>query len=140
MSDKNFLIIDGNKSYEMLEEELKEKVVGFLRDTFGEVVLRKISVEVYSYIEEDPIWTDMLDIKIEFNEYTYFNKVHGECVETIWMTLEDKGLKPFYVDGRFVTLQVFEWIQGMPIQKTEMIYGIHKDKIYEDVNNYILTC
>lgn len=140
MSDKNFLIVDGNKSYEILEQEVKEKVIGFLKDTFGEVVLRKVSVEVYSYIKEEPIWTDMLDIKIEFNEYKYFNGVHGKCAETIWLILENKGLKPFYIDGQFVSFQVFEWIQGMPIQKAETIYGIHKDKIYEDVNNYILTC
>lgn len=140
MSDKNFLIIDGNKSYEMLEEELKEKVVDFLKDIFGEVVLRKISVEVYSYIKEEPILTDMLNIKIEFNEYTYFNRVHGECVETIWIVLESKGLKPFYIDGKFVSFHVFEWIEAITIQDTDNVYGIHKDKIYEDFSNYILTC
>lgn len=140
MSDKNFLIIDGNKSYEMLEEELKEKVVDFLKDTFGEVVLRKISVEVYSYIKEEPIWTDMLDIKIEFNEYTYFNRVHGECIESIWLALEDKGLKPFYVDGEFISFHVFEWIEAIQIRDTDNVYGIHKDKIYKDFSDYILTC
>lgn len=136
MIDKNFIILN---EYED-ETTLEEKVVEFLKYTFGELVLDKIYVEVCSYIIEEPTWTDVIDIIIEFNEYKYFNKVHGECVESICITLEDKGFKPFYIKGKFVSLRVFEWTQALPIQKTEMVYGIHKDKIYKDFSNYILTC
>lgn len=136
MIDKNFLIMSENGN----EVTLVQKVVEFVKNTFGELVLNKISIEVDRDILEEPTWIDVIDIKIAFNEYRYYNKVHGECVETIWMMLEDKGLKPFYIDGKFVSLHVFECTQAMPIQKTDMIYGIHKDKIYEDFSDYILTC
>lgn len=138
MIDKSFLIIDENE--DEIEVTLEEKAFEFLQHTFGEIISNKISVEAYSYISEEPTWRDMMDIKINFEDYKYFNKVHGECVETIWMTLEDKGLKPFYIDGKFISLRVFEWVEAIPIQKAEFVYGIHKDKIYKNFGNFILTC
>lgn len=134
MIEKNFLIIDEN------EETLEQKVVEFVKNTFGELQLNEISIEVDSCILEEPTWTDVMYIKITFNEHRYYNKANFECVETISMMLEDNGLKPFYIDGKFVSLRVFGCTQVMPIQKTDMIYGIHKDKIYEDFIDYILTC
>lgn len=138
MLDKQFLIIDEKEND--IEGTLEQRVIEFIKLTFGELLLDKISFEIDSYILREPLWTDGMNIKINFNDFKYFNKVHGECVESIWMTLEDKGLKPFYIDGKFISLLVFEWVEAIPIQKAEFVYGIHKDKIYKDFGNFILTC
>lgn len=136
MVDKNFLIISENENNITLEQ----KVAEFVKNTFGELGLDKISIEIYRCILQRDMWKEGMDIKIEFNDFKYFDKAYGECVETIWLKLEEKGLQPFYIDGKFQSLRVFERISGMPIQKTDIIYGVHKDKLYDDFNNYILTC
>lgn len=136
MNDKMFLIMKEDESDAILEQ----KVLEFVKNTFDESILDKISIEVDNYAYEETPWIEYKCIEIKFNEFKYYNQIHGECVESVGMVLEDKGLQPFYADGQFISLNVLEWVQGVLIQKIDTIYGITKDKIYTGFTDYILTC
>lgn len=134
-----------NTSFLIIDEEnvdLEEKVHKFIIKKFGEKLLDKILIDIYTD-EEDigtPDYTEYLTIEIKFKEYTYNNKAYGKQIESVGMVLENKGLQPFYIDGKFVTLNVYEWIQGNIIQKHDTIYGFNKDEISDEFTDFILTC
>lgn len=136
MVDKNFLIINENED----DVTLKQKAVEFVRNIFGELNLDKISVKIENYTTEETPWIEWKCIEIKFNEFKYYNRIHGECVQSVSIELEDKGLQVFYINGQFKSLNVFQWMEGSLIQKVDTIYGVPKEKIYEEFNDYILTC
>ena len=136
MVDKQFLILNENEDETILEQ----KMIEFIKITFGELFLDKISISVYGYALIEPDYKEGLNVEIEFKDYKYFDNLYKECIELIEISLEDKGLKPFYIGGKFISRHVFEWIQGNRIQKAKMIYGIDKDKLYKDFGNFMLTC
>jgi hypothetical protein len=145
MSDKNFLITKYN--LDEIETIMEEKLNNFIIDTFGKDVVDNIKTkaEYVEYMDEDmKCFKDELRcelwLEITFPQYSYLIKEHGIHNESVGMILEFKGSQPFYIDGRFESRNVFEWIQGMPIQKCEKIYGINKDELYDRFNEYILDC
>jgi hypothetical protein len=147
--DKNFIVTE--LDFDELETTLEDKLNEFIRNNFGELALEqtKCSVNYNEYIDEDmkcfkdtfrcEIW-----VEVEFTQYTYKVKPKDgeeiERTENIGMILEYKGRKPFCVDGKFVSMHVFEWIQGMIIQKHEKIYGINKNELYNMINDLIMDC
>jgi hypothetical protein len=79
-------------------------------------------------------------LEVCFPQYNYLVKGHGVRNESVGIMLEFKGSKPFYIDGKFESRNVFEWMQGMPIQRCEKIYGIDKEELYRRFNDYVMDC
>ncbi|HEY5587729.1 MAG TPA: hypothetical protein VIK86_02100 [Candidatus Paceibacterota bacterium] len=133
---KTFLIIDEDKV------DLEEKVQEFIISKFGEDMLDKTFINI-EYSEEDlgtPDYKEYITIQLFFNEYKYANKVYGEQIESVGLILENKGLQPFYIDGKFITLTVYEYNTGLLIQKADIVYGFKKYEISNDFAEFILTC
>jgi hypothetical protein len=149
MIDKNFIVTE--LEFEELEDVLENKLNEFIRTKFGELAFKQTncSVNYQEYMDEGmkcfkdefrcEIW-----IEVEFTQYTYKVKPKNgeeiERIESIGMMLEYKGRQPFYIDGKFVSMNVFEWIQGCPIQKHEKIYGVKKDELYDLINDLVMDC
>ena len=135
MKDKMFLIFDESKV------DLEGKIFEFIKQKFGELFFDKIAITVSETESQEENNLDYdLNIGLRFDEFTYQNKAYGECTESIILTLENKGLQPFYIGGKFVSLNVFGWIQGSPIQQHNEIYGFSKKEIYDEFTDYMLTC
>ena len=80
-------------------------------------------------------------VEVKFNHYKYKNeKLNEDRVESIGAVFEYKGSKPFHIDGKFVSRNVFEWIQGMVSQKSDVIYGIKKNELYDMIQDLIMDC
>jgi len=145
MSDKNFIITECD--LDEIETFMEEKLSNFIIKLFGKETSENIDVkaEYIEYINEDmkcfkdefrcELWLEVI-----FPQYSYLIKDHGVRNESVGMVLEFKGFQPFYINGKFESRNVFEWIQGMPIQKCEKIYGVCKDELYDRFNEYILDC
>lgn len=133
--DKRFIIAD---EYIDFEEKIKE----FILINFGELALRNIDIEVDfdTYEYDNEVLVDELRLEITFNQYKYLDELNREHLESIMLVFEDKGSQPFYIDGKFVAMNVFEWSQGGLIQKHQNIYGINKDSLYESFEDFMMTC
>lgn len=133
--DKRFIIVDEDFDFE-------EKIEEFILKTFGELALRNIDIEVDygTYEYNNGLLVDELRLEIIFKQYKYLNGKNEECTESILLGFEHKGSQPFYIDGKFVALDVYEWCFGGLIQKNNKIYGIDKDFIYNSFNDFIMTC
>jgi hypothetical protein len=80
-------------------------------------------------------------VQVNFLQYTYRNeKLNEDRVETLGCIFEYKGQKPFYIDGKFESRHVFEWIQGMISQKSDVIYGVKKNELYDMIQDFIMDC
>lgn len=129
---QNFLIAE--------EINLEQLCDDFIKQTFGGN--ENITYDV-SYYEENLFTPDYrLEIYAEiiFNSYKYVNGLGDERNETICVVFEDKGLKPFYIDGEFKTMEVYEAHTWCPIQKHDFIYGIEKEKLANMFYDFITTC
>jgi hypothetical protein len=136
MVRKRFLILDEGDF-----EDLEQRVENFVVKTFGKPILDKVEIKVEAYETElNNVFIDEVTIKLSFKEFPYINKVHGVLHESISMTLESKGYQPFYIDGKFVSMIVCEWVQGGLIQHQKEIYGVDTNKLYEMFNDFMLTC
>lgn len=133
--DKRFIIAD---EYINFEEKIKE----FILNTFGEIAIRNIDVEVDfgTYEYDSGILVDELRLGIVFNQYKYLDNLKNEHTESLMLVFEYKGSQPFYINGKFVVLEVYEYSAGYPIQKNNKIYGINKDVIYERFEDFMMTC
>jgi len=143
--NKNFIVSEYD--LDEIEAIMEEKLHKFAVDTFGEETSKNINVkaEYIEYIDDNmrcfkdefrcELWLEVI-----FSQYNYLIKGHGVRNESVGMMLEFKGSQPFYIDGKFVSRNVFEWIQGMIIQKCEMIYGVEKNEVYEKFNEYMMDC
>jgi hypothetical protein len=145
MSDKNFIITE--LDFDELEIELTERIQIFIEEKLGKMASKQteVSVEYQEYMDEgmkcfkDELRCELW-VEVKFNKYTYNNKIHGEQVESIGAIFEYKGNKPFYIDGKFESRHVFEWIQGMVSQKSDVIYGVKKDELYDMIQDLIMDC
>lgn len=142
---KNFIVTEYN--LEEIETVMEEKLNNFVVETFGNKSFKNIKVkaEYVEYINEDiKCFKDELRcelwLEISFPQYSYLIKKHGVRNESVGIMLEFKGSQPFYIDGRFESRNVFEWVQGCPIQKCENIYGVGKDEVYNRFNDYVMDC
>ena len=143
--DKNFIVSEYD--LDEIETIMEEKLHNFVVETFGEEISNNIKVkaEYIEYMDDNmrcfkdefrcELW-----LEVSFPQYNYLIKDHGVRNESVGMMLEFKGSQPFYIDGKFESRNVFEWIQGGIIQKCEMIYGIGKDEVYDRFNEYMLDC
>jgi len=143
--DKKFIVSEYD--LEEIETVMEEKLHKFAVDTFGIETSKNIKVkaEYVEYIDEDvkcfkDTFRCELWLEVIFPQYNYLIKEHGVRNESISMMLEYNGSKPFYIDGKFESRNVFEWIQGGIIQKCESIYGIGKEEVYEKFNDYMMDC
>ena len=143
--DKNFIV--SKYDLEEIESYMEEKLHKFVVETFGIETSKNIKVkaEYVEYMDDNMrCFKDELRcelwLEVSFPQYNYLIKGHGVRNESISMMLEYKGSKPFYIDGKFESRNVFEWIQGGIIQKCESIYGIEKDEVYERFNDYMMDC
>ena len=143
--DKSFIISEYD--LEEIESFMEEKLHKFAVDTFGLEISKNIKVkaEYIEYMDEymrcfkDELRCELW-LEVSFPQYNYLNKGYGVREESVSMMLEYKGSKPFYIDNKFESRNVFEWIQGGIIQKCERIYGIGKDELYEMFNDYMMDC
>jgi len=143
--NKNFIVSEYD--LEEIESAMEEKLHNFVIETFGEETSKNIKVkaEYVEYMDDNmrcfkdefrcELW-----LGVSFPQYNYLIKGHGVRNESVGMVLEFKGGQVFYIDGKFESRNVFEWIQGMIIQKCEKIYGIGKDEVYEKFNEYMMDC
>jgi|GEM_PF-2687659 len=143
--DKNFIVTE--LDLDGIEVDLTERIEAFIEEKLGMIASRQteVTVEYQEYMDEgmkcfkdqlrSELWVD-----VKFNQYKYENIKHGEQVESIGAVFEYKGSKPFYIDGKFVSRNVFEWIQGMVSQKSDVIYGVKKDKLYDMIQDLIMDC
>jgi len=144
--DKNFIVT--SLEFDELEISLKDKIDKFLIDKLGSFAARQCEskVEYVEYIDEDvkcfkDTFRCELFVEIEFKPYKYKNeKMSEERVESVGAVFEYKGMQPFYIDGKFISMNVFEWTQGMIVQKHDKIFGINKDKIYEMIQDVVMDC
>jgi len=146
MLDKRFIVTE--LDFEEIEVALTEKIEEFILLKLGTLASKQtdVLVEYQEYIDEglrcfkDELRCELW-VTVTFNQYKYMHKPeYGEHLESIGAIFEYKGKKPFYINGEFVSRNVFEWMQGMPIQKNEVIYGIGKDKLGEMFDDLITTC
>ena len=143
--DKSFIMSEYD--LEEIESFMEEKLHKFAVDTFGLEISKNIKVkaEYIEYMDEymrcfkDELRCELW-LEVSFPQYNYLNKGYGVREESVSMMLEYKGSKPFYIDNKFESRNVFEWIQGGIIQKCESIYGIGKDELYEMFNDYMMDC
>ena len=143
--NKNFIVSEYD--LDEIEAIMEEKLHKFVVETFGEENYKNIKVkaEYIEYMDDNmrcfkdefrcELWLEVI-----FSQYNYLIKGHGVRNESISMMLEYNGSKPFYIDGKFESRNVFEWIQGGIIQKCESIYGIDKEDVYEKFNDYMMDC
>jgi hypothetical protein len=145
--DKNFIVTELDT--DEIEVALTEKLEGFILSKLGELASKQtnVCVEYQEYIDDnmrcfkDELRSELW-IEVKFNQYKYkYNNIkHGEQVESIGAVFEYKGRKPFYINGKFVSMNVFEWIQGMVSQKSDVIYGVGKDELYDMIQDLIMDC
>ena len=143
--DKNFIITE--LDLDELEIDLQERIEEFIEDKLGAIASRQteVFVEYQEYMDEgmrcfkDELRSELW-IEVKFNQYKYENIKHGEQIETIGAVFEYKGKQPFYIDGKFVSRNVFEWIQGMVSQKSDVIYGVKKNELYDMIQDLIMDC
>jgi len=144
--DKNFIITE--LDLDELEVDLTERIEIFIEEKLGALASRQteVSVEYQEYMDEgmrcfkDEMRSELW-IEVKFNQYKYKNdKLNEDRVESIGAVFEYKGSKPFYIDGKFVSRNVFEWIQGMVSQKSDVIYGVKKDELYNMIQDLIMDC
>jgi len=144
--DKSFIVSE--LGFEDLEIELTEKIEIFIEEKLGVLASRQteVLVEYQEYMDEGmrcfkDEFRSELWVGITFNKYTYKNEKMSEPrTESLDIQFDYKGRQPFYIDGKFVSINVFEWISCCPIQKTEVIYGAKKDDLEEMINDLIMTC
>ena len=144
--DKNFIITE--LDLDELEVDLTERIEEFIEEKLGMIAVRQteVSVEYQEYMDEgmkcfkDELRSELW-IEVKFNQYKYKNeKLNEDRVESIGAVFEYKGQKPFYIDGKFVSRNVFEWTQGMVSQKSDVIYGVKKDELYDMIQDLIMDC
>jgi len=142
---KNFIVSEYD--LEEIESYMEEKLHSFVVETFGEETSKhiKVKAEYIEYQDDDMrCFKDELRcelwLEVSFPQYNYLIKGNGVRNESIGMMLEFKGSKVFYIDGKFQSRNVFEWIQGGIIQKCDKIYGYGKDEVYEKFNEYMMDC
>jgi len=144
--DKNFIITE--LDLDELEVDLTERIEEFIEEKLGMIAVRQteVSVEYQEYMDEgmkcfkDELRSELW-IEVKFNQYKYKNeKLNEDRVESIGAVFEYKGQKPFYIDGKFVSRNVFEWTQGMISQKSDVIYGVKKDELYDMIQDLIMDC
>ena len=132
---QNFLITEEADFETMCEQ--------FIVNTFGKEKLNNgISVSV-DYWEEDIFtrnYVQSIFVEIVFDNYKYINGLNEERAETIGVCFEDRNLQPFYIDGKFVTMEVYEAVSWHPLQKHDNVYGWDKEIIQEMFYDYITTC
>lgn len=144
--DKSFIITE--LEYEELETSLKKKIDNFLLEKFGEFAFKQCSTDVDcdEYFYEDrrcskDQFSCELHIEVKFTPYKYkTDKLQEERIESFYAVFEHKGKKPFYIGGKFVSLNVFEWIMGSTFQKHDKIFGVTKDEMYNLINDLIMDC
>jgi len=146
MIDKNFIITE--LDLDELEIDLQERIEEFIEEKLGALASRQteVSVEYQEYMDEgmrcfkDEIRCELF-VEVKFNQYKYTLKPeYGEQIESIGAVFEYKGQKPFYIDGKFVSRSVFEWTQGMVSQKSDVIYGVKKNDLYDMIQDLIMDC
>ena len=144
--DKNFIITE--LDLDELEVDLTERIEEFIEEKLGVLASRQteVSVEYQEYMDEgmrcfkDEMRSELW-VEVKFNQYKYKNeKLNEDRVESIGTVFEYKGQKPFYIDGKFVSRNLFEWIQGMVSQKSDVIYGVKKDELYNMIQDLIMDC
>lgn len=144
--DKNFIVTE--LDFEEIEVDLTERLEEFIEEKLGMIAVRQteVSVEYQEYIDEgmkcfkDEFRCELW-VEVKFNQYKYTHKPeYGEHVESIGAVFEYKGQKPFYIDGKFVSRNVFEWTQGMVSQKSDVIYGVKKTELYDMIQDLIMDC
>jgi len=144
--DKSFIVSE--LDFEDLEIELAEKIEMFIEEKLGVIASRQteVLVEYQEYMDEGmrcfkDEFRSELWVGITFNKYTYKNEKMSEPrTESLDIQFDYKGRQPFYIDGKFVSMNVFEWISCCPIHKTEVIYGVKKDDLEEMINDLIMDC
>jgi len=144
--DKNFIITE--LDLDELEVDLTERIEEFIEEKLGVLASRQteVSVEYQEYMDEgmrcfkDEMRSELW-VEVKFNQYKYKNeKLNEDRVESIGTVFEYKGQKPFYIDGKFVSRNLFEWIQGMVSQKSDVIYGVKKNELYDMIQDLIMDC
>ena len=144
--DKNFIITE--LDLDELEVDLTERIEEFIEEKLGVLASRQteVSVEYQEYMDEgmrcfkDEMRSELW-VEVKFNQYKYKNeKLNEDRVESIGAIFEYKGQKPFYIDGKFVSRNLFEWIQGMVSQKSDVIYGVKKNELYDMIQDLIMDC
>jgi len=145
ITNKSFIVSEFD--LDEIETDMEEKLHKFAVDTFGEETSKNINVKAeYLEYQDDGMrcfkdeFRCELWLEVSFPQYNYLIKGHGVRNESIRMMLEFKGSQVFYIDGKFESRNVFEWIQGGIIQKCEKIYGFGKDEIYKKFNEYMMDC
>jgi hypothetical protein len=131
----NFLVTE---DFDFDFEEVCNK---FIRDTFPNHV-DDISVRI-SYSDNDmftPMYKESVFVQIMFNQYSWVNNLGNERTESVGIDLQNNGLKPFYIDGKFKTMDVYEVCSLYPIQKNDTIYGMEKQLIMDMFEAYIANC
>lgn len=143
--DKNFIVTE--LDLDEIGEYLEGILYDFIDTKLGGIASKHtdVSVEYVEYMDDNmrcfkDEFRSELHVEVQFNQYTYNNTKHGEQIESLDTQFEYKGRQPFYIDGKFVSMNVFEWISCCPIQKNEVIYGIGKDKLREMVDELVMTC
>lgn len=144
--EKCFIISE--LDFEELEVDFTERIEEFIEEKLGMIASRQteVSVEYQEYIDEgmkcfkDEFRCELW-IEVKFNQYTYKNeKMNEKRIESYNMQFEYKGRKPFYIDGKFVTMNVFEWVSCCPIQQTKILYGVKKDELGDMIDNLVMIC
>lgn len=143
--NKNFIVSEYN--LDEIEAVMEEKLNKFALETFGYGNSKNIEVkaEYVEYMNEDmKCFKDELRcelwLNVIFSQYNYLIKENVVRNESVGIMLEFKGSQPFYIDGKFESRNVFEWVQGTPVQKCESIYGVSKDEVYNRFNEYVMDC
>jgi len=144
--DKNFIITE--LDLDELEVDLTERIEEFIEEKLGALASRQteVFVKYQEYMDEGmrcfkDEFRSELWVSITFNKYTYKNeKMNEPRIESLDIQFDYKGRQSFYIDGKFVSMNVFEWISCCPIQKTEVVYGVKKDDLEEMINDLIMNC
>ena len=144
--DKNFIVTE--LDFEDIELELTERLEIFIEDKLGKLASKQteVLVEYQEYMDEDmKCFKDEfrceLCVEVIFNKYTYKNeKMTEPRSESYSIQFEYKGKQPFYIDGKFVSMNVFEWISCCPVQKIEVVYGVGKEELGEMIDDLIMDC
>lgn len=138
MKEKRFLIC--SIDHEEAEIQIRNLLVQFLDQTFKNhpnFNFKNINIEIEDFDIDTPN-TD-LSIIITFNDYSYVNALNEVNAESLMMVLENKWRQPFYINGKFESRIVYEWSSTGLIQKND-IYGIEKDIVNKEFENFVLTC
>lgn len=143
MSNKTFLILDLDYVIEDNIPELEEKIREFIIKTFSETNVKNITSKAQIFFDEEDEnitedSTEFLKLEMEFTEYK--RSKFTDIPESMSIFLKSRGLQPFYINGKFVALEVFEFVNGLPLQDYKEVYEIDKDTLYDEFENYMLTC